>query len=1150
MAASQTSLAEKMMVLLEAGNDCLTRMYHVKAEVTNDARPVFLTEKTYARVVESMVRKFPENDPGLDRIQGAETVRANARDFLEQLQPHYLVFKDQLEWREAAIDVLGEVSKKVNQLLMSLNPFMTRFFLDLMVMYIRVHILMRSVADRKALLSMFSLCHKIKNNENEPNYNRVSLYVVEFENPFKRIQTEFADFSAKIGATLIALKPSLDKMFNLQVLRKDALLSLTVNPDQLTHPAQEPFQFEATLTSHYYAWVLFGFLFIPEQFLNPQPILMVKSMLSEGFLVELHRDVSEPIHADYEDMFGSHKSKDKRLKLKRERKTIAAALNAAVTTGAVEHHHRRTYCRQSLADLLNVLGDFPGLLGPKFQVVLTALSLSQDEIHYYFRHRAQQPPKGAKGYQPARYVDSDIFELIELHYRMRDFVMRNRKIVQVYNLEYLAGQDLRRLRELLDKQVKNPSVDNVSRMEAMLEQLRGIDVGAFMDGRVGYNFAGFRMNWYRVEAAMSQANEVPLTDLCQRFHIAVRHSECVDNVEELLDEHAGLADTWFQHELLLDEWRTVCLDSTELSGPAHAGAIFWLLAEWPLSATGHRPHDKPEVGKRCTQITEQLLDQLSTRCTSLLSQIVAQQLEFDHQLDAANAATQLLIGAGARTDKQVPPLTPASESHFRPNAQVTELRLLRRTVDALVRVLQRSVEFVVHDHAFVPREYLREALFHFACQFIGGSVIASQDKAGFLITRPTVLQRRIGLFASILVQLESYVDMNVSDLLREAMLQLVYTPTAADPAAKPFDYLLPATKMQFPEGCMLRPIVDFYVDFFVTKLATPQQIVWAPKHQAFISRQSSSLPYPAEEYCHIAELTALVRVIGPYGARVLSREMMVRVASELEQVKRFLVANEPHLKRINAEFSQPSADQAPKLIRDLDVFAQQLVSVGAMLHFHDLLQRALAAVNVELAPYVNGTLRAARFQYSNNLLLVPELLITDQLAVDSGLDEFDTPLAFLAKQQVSSADAAIWNLLPAAFTACFYSRVWGEALYLKSYEAHTNNMHCAARAMSAMMISVKRALCTSPEGELEVVAMLEKFVEISSITLLRFLSVNPSDLGRSVKLHSLPSVVIFLDLFITTCPLLKRDAIECHMPYSLMRSMYHDLLSKPQPKGW
>jgi NCK-associated protein 1 len=1153
MAASKTSLAEKLLVLLEVGEDCLTRMYHVKVEVTRDARPVFFTDKTYARVVDSMVRKFPENDPGLDRIQGAETVRANARDFHEQLQPHYLVFKDQLEWKEATIDVLSEASTKVNQMSMSVNPFMTRFYLDLMVKYIRVHILMRSVVDRKALLSMFSLCHKIKNNENEPTYNRVSLYVAEFDNPFKRIQGEFSSFSAKIGATLFTLKSSMEKMFNLQVMRKDALLSLTVKPDQLTHPAQESFQFEAMLASRYYAWVLLGFLFMPEQFTRMEALPMVESMLGEAFLLQLHRDESQPIHADYDELFGSYKgAKHKEMKLKRKRKQITAALNSAVTAGAVEHRHRRTYCRQSLADLLKVFEDFPGLVGPKFQVALTALSLAQDEIFYYFRHRSHPPPKSAKGYQAAQYVDANIFELIELHYRMREFVLRNRKIVQVYNLEYLAGQDLRRLRELLDKQnsTKVPGVDSAARMEAMLAQLQDIDVTGFMEGRVGYSFAGFRMNWYRVEASMSESPECPATELCQRFHIAVRHSECVDHVEELLAEHTSLADTWFQHELLLDEWRAVCLDSTAVSGPAHAGAIFWLLAEWPLSATGHRPHDKPEVGKRCTQIAEQLLNQLSQRCTTLLSQIVAQKLEFDHQLDSANAATQLLIGAGARTDRQAPPVTPAAESHFKPNSQVTELRLLRRTVDSLVRVLQRSVEFVVHDHAFVPREYLREALYNFTCQFIGGSVIAAQDKAGFLITRPSVLQRRIGLFSAVLVQLESYVDMNVSDLLREAMLQLVYTPTAADPAAKPFDYLLPANKVQFQEGCMLRPIVDFYVDFFVTKLPTQQQVVWAPKQQAFISRHPTSLPYYAEDYCHLTELTSLVRVIGPYGARVLSRELMVRVWAEVGKMKTFLVTNEPHLKRITAEFSQPSADQAPKLIKDLDLFAQQLTSVGAMLHFHDLLQRAAAAVTEEATPFITGTLKAARFQYGNNLLLVPELLAVDQLAVDSGIDLFDTPLAFLAKQNVNSADAPLWNLLPAAFTACFYSRVWGDALYLKQYEAHTNNVHCSARAMSAIMIAVKRALCTTPEGEVEVVSMLEKFVEISAITLLRFCSLNPSDLSRSVKLHSLPSVVIFLDQFVTACPLLKRDALETYMPYALMRSMYRDLLSKPSPKGW
>ena len=50
----------------------------------------------------------------------------------------------------------------------------------------------------------------------------------------------------------------------------------------------------------------------------------------------------------------------------------------------------------AIEELNEILGDQPGLLGPKALIALLALSLGRDEILWLLRHHCHPPPKGRK----------------------------------------------------------------------------------------------------------------------------------------------------------------------------------------------------------------------------------------------------------------------------------------------------------------------------------------------------------------------------------------------------------------------------------------------------------------------------------------------------------------------------------------------------------------------------------------------------------------------------------------------------------------------------------------------------------------------------------------------------------------------------------
>jgi len=231
-------------------------------------------------------------------------------------------------------------------------------------------------------------------------------------------------------------------------------------------------------------------------------------------------------------------------------------------------------------------------------------------------------------------------------------------------------------------------------------------------------------------------------------------------------------------------------------------------------------------------------------------------------------------------------------------------------------------------------------------------------------------------------------------------------------------------------------------------------------------------------------------------------------------------------------------------VPDVDNFIARSIAIGNALYFRELLYKALEAVADEEIPQIKACIRSGFNQYNRNIFMAFDFVPMDTLAHDIGVDvgvadqELKTILITSAQ-----SDSKLWNLLPTLYASSFaVSTYWRDAVYRPAIEAIENNVHVLSKTISELIISFK-ALTTDSEEERVIGTLLGSYLEISSVFLLRmFKGTKEKNLPRD-----LPSVVIFLDLFVQNCPVLTRNTLESCMPYAFLRSMWRDLYSrKPQ----
>jgi NCK-associated protein 1 len=1090
------------------------------------------------------------------QVPGFDALASDVSEILDATVNVYETFVDVMRWREKAFEVLAEVAQTSAALSVIANPFLTYRYLELVSQYIRLHVLMSMVADRKAVLAVYGKCFELSKTTMEPDFAKVALYVCEFENPFKRIVAEFKPICGRVAQALVGLKPVLDKALSLDMMHQEGAISLTQSPMALGLPAQAQFDFDAVLTSKFHEWVLYGLLFTPEEYAMKDTMPMARQALQQGYLAPLFRDETLAIHHEYEQLFSTYKSQNKQLKLGKEKKTIRECASQAVGAGARAHKQMRAYARQELSTVITMLEDFPGLCGPKFQVALHALSLARAEIFWYFRHRSAPPPSvGKKHYREEDYGDPHMIVLLSLVLKVKQVLQHNRKVVQAYYLEFLHGQDCKHIKELVASTFASMSPGKVEMdaLQSIIKELESIDIQAFLDGRLAYDFRGLRLNWYRIEAAMSlQSAPVAIVrarELSLKFHQIVWHTRNVDEIDALLDEFGSLADLWYHKRSLFMEC-DLALASGRHAG--QLGAVFGVLNELPFAATKYGPAGlRPRIGAEVAAYAERYVGQIADKIGMCLMLVADEYSKFAHQTDPSAAAYAVLANVGVKVPGE-PPEAVGSESLYKNKMQTIPIRMSLRAAWALCTVLQRNETIVVFDTKLAPREYLRDKLSALASQFIKRVVGIMLDKEPG-VQRPSVIEREMSPFRQLLMNIESYVDIDVADILRRVLLAETYhasleMKTGGADSAFAWVTAEPLAEMA---STLAGRMATWYANAAAARLTggpPAAAVVYSPARLCFVSRAGN--PFRASEYFNVVELESLARLVGPYGMRLLDRELLRVAMQHVAAIKQHVAANQPAYEELAKTYGTPRADAAMRSIRDLEQFASAAISFGNVHALRSLARRALASAMRRYMPLAARTVATARGQYESNLTCDAALLAADTVAADCGLDVAlaDQALLFAVKRSSAASDAATHALLPVAFAGLLFSRTVQDSAYIKHLEAHTSGANVLPAAFSQLMYTLRAAGSGSPaDAHQHIVAAHKQYVDVAASIVLRWSL--PAESGRN-KIQSLPSVAILVDIFVQASPLLTKDTLQNVIPYSLIRSFYREIYSSRTPKGF
>jgi len=116
---------------------------------------------------------------------------------------------------------------------------MTKGYLDLIVTYVSLMILLSRVEDRKAVLGLFNTAHEMIHGHSDNSFPRLGQLIVDYDPPLKKLSEEFIPHSKLLCQALT----SLHKVFPVRNVsaeewRKCQLLSLVANPSQMLNPAQ------------------------------------------------------------------------------------------------------------------------------------------------------------------------------------------------------------------------------------------------------------------------------------------------------------------------------------------------------------------------------------------------------------------------------------------------------------------------------------------------------------------------------------------------------------------------------------------------------------------------------------------------------------------------------------------------------------------------------------------------------------------------------------------------------------------------------------------------------------------------------------------------------------------------------------------------
>ena len=151
-------IPEKLMVMRSRGIGLITRIYNIKKiQADPKLKPDFMTMKHLEAPIKALEKKFPEckDNKILTAIQPIK------QDVTKALSSYYNTFVDVLYYRKTLKAVLNSVDSCNIFLDIAANFDLTKLYLDVVCIYIRLMVLLSNISDRKAVLGLYNAANHL-----------------------------------------------------------------------------------------------------------------------------------------------------------------------------------------------------------------------------------------------------------------------------------------------------------------------------------------------------------------------------------------------------------------------------------------------------------------------------------------------------------------------------------------------------------------------------------------------------------------------------------------------------------------------------------------------------------------------------------------------------------------------------------------------------------------------------------------------------------------------------------------------------------------------------------------------------------------------------------------------------------------------------
>uniref|UniRef100_A0A672V1X7 NCK associated protein 1 like n=1 Tax=Strigops habroptila TaxID=2489341 RepID=A0A672V1X7_STRHB len=748
-------------------------------------------------------------------------------------------------------------------------------------------------------------------------------------------------------------------------------------------------------------------------------------------------------------------------------------------------------------------------------LVFLALSLCRDEVRWLLRHSEHAPkPKPAEDC-----TDSHIAELLFLMERLRALVRSRAGLLRRYHLQYLARFDALLLSEVTQNLSVCPEEESII-LSSFVSSLSALPVNKDVGDKEQFDFTPLRLDWFRLQAYTSVAKApLPLgsnPDVGRAMNLIVFHTKLLDSLEELLDEVSDLSDLCFYPRTM----EKMFLMTLEEPSMLRYSISFPLLCSH-FSHCLH-PMCPEEVGPAAALgMCNKFLEEMARQASACVLDACAEQHNLSEQLLPKHCASTISKARSKKSLKQPPKKgeaerdKPGAESHRKDRTLTTNMDKLHQTLAELSLSFNHVPNFTVFEHTVTPAEYLSS---HLETRLTKAIVaMAGYSQATQEVARPSEVLVGLSSYVTFIQSLGHFVGLDTGRIVRNVLLQ----------------------QTQPRDGAGDPTLTTIYTNWYLEALlrqASTGAIVLAPSMQAFTTVPHEGEPtFSAAEFSDVSEMRALAELLGPYGMKFLSDNLMWHVGSQVTELKKLVGENMDTLVQLRSSFRKPEEVVAlvPRLTSANNVLKRMTI-IGEILSFRAMAQQGLREVLSRRCPFLLGPIECLMDAVTPDTDIQVTLSIFE-LASAAGIPcEVDPALVHVLAGSKTDGPSPEEDYKVACLLLVFVAVSLPLSQHSRVPPGFPNNIHCLAKAITHL----SAALFTVHNKNIE--THLKEFLLVASSSLLQL----GQDTDR-LRVRNRDSIALLLQLIVAESSFLTLDMLESCFPYVLLRNAYREVCRVP-----